>query len=162
MEESMEQTLKIRNIISITVLNLIQIQNIDLSEHFWIDYPNLKDFRLFTLQYTRKKVIKMFILVTSFSLVRIRTNRKNFDWNFKIWIKYQKNNINQTRNLIYLTFESILYVSYVRGNQKKVDLLGSFINIVWFWSRKYFKICEYFILIGYYHKYYLWRTPWYL
>ena len=40
--------------------------------------------------------------------------------------------------------------------------LGSFINIVWFWSTKYFKICEYFILIGYYHKYYLWRNPWYL
>ena len=43
----MKQKLKIRNIISITVLNLIQIQNLDLSEYLSIDYPNLKEFRLF-------------------------------------------------------------------------------------------------------------------
>ena len=63
MEESMKQILTIRNIISITVLNLIQIQNLDLSEYLLIDYPNLKKIRLFILQYTRKKKIKMCILV---------------------------------------------------------------------------------------------------
>ena len=51
----MKHKLKIKNIISITVLNLIQIQNLDVSENFSIDYPKLKDFRLFILQYTRKK-----------------------------------------------------------------------------------------------------------
>ena len=51
----MKQLLKISNIISITVLNLIQIQNLDLSEYLLIDYPNLKDFRWFILQYTKKK-----------------------------------------------------------------------------------------------------------
>ena len=49
-EEPMKQLLKIRNITSITVLSLIQIQNLDLSEYLLIDYPNLKDFRLFKLQ----------------------------------------------------------------------------------------------------------------
>ena len=32
-EESLKQILKIKNIISITVLNLMQIQNLDLSEY---------------------------------------------------------------------------------------------------------------------------------
>ena len=36
------------------------------------------------LQYTKKKTIKTYILVIFFSLVRNRTNRKNFDRNFKI------------------------------------------------------------------------------
>ena len=62
----MKQNLKIRNIISITVLNLIQIQNLDLSENLLIDYPNLNDFHLFILQYTKKKVIKLDILVIFF------------------------------------------------------------------------------------------------
>ena len=66
MEEPMKQNLKIRNIISITVLNLIQIQNLDLSENLLIDYPNLNDFHLFILQYTKKKVIKLDILVIFF------------------------------------------------------------------------------------------------
>ena len=66
MEEPMKQKLEIKNIISITVLNLIQIQNLDLSEKFLIDYPNLKDFQIFILQYTKKKLIKMYILVISF------------------------------------------------------------------------------------------------
>ena len=65
-EEPMKQLLKIRNITSITVLSLIQIQNLDLSEYLLIDYPNLKDFRLFKLQYTKKRVIKMYFLVISF------------------------------------------------------------------------------------------------
>ena len=62
----MKQILKIRNIISITVLNLIQMQNLDLSDYLLIDYPNFKNFRLFILQYTRKKITKMYILVISF------------------------------------------------------------------------------------------------
>ena len=83
MEEPMKQKLEIRNINSITVLNFIQIQNPDLSEYLLIVYPNLIDFRLFILQYTKKKTIKTYILVIFFSLVRNRTNRKNFDRNFK-------------------------------------------------------------------------------
>ena len=62
----MKQKLEIRNINSITVLNLIQIQNPDLSEYLLIVYPNLKDFRLFILQYTKKETIKTYILVISF------------------------------------------------------------------------------------------------
>ena len=62
----MKQKLEIRNINSITVLNLIQIQNPDLSEYLLIVYPNLIDFRLFILQYTKKKTIKTYILVISF------------------------------------------------------------------------------------------------
>ena len=54
MEEPMNQKLEIRNINSITVLNLIQIQNPDLTEFLLIVYPNLIDFRLFILQYTKK------------------------------------------------------------------------------------------------------------
>ena len=61
----MKQILKIRNIISITVLNLIQMQNLDSSDYLLIDYPNLKNFKLFILQYTRKKTTKMYILVIS-------------------------------------------------------------------------------------------------
>ena len=66
MEEPTKQKLKIRNIILITVLNLIQIQNQGLSEYLLIDYPNLKDFQLYILQYTKKKTIKLNILVISF------------------------------------------------------------------------------------------------
>ena len=43
----MKQILKIRNIISFTVLNLIQMQNLELSDYLFIDYPSLKNFRLF-------------------------------------------------------------------------------------------------------------------
>ena len=66
MEEPMKQKLEIRNINSIIVLNLIQIQNPDLSEYLLIVYPNLIDFRLFILQYTKNKTIKTYILVISF------------------------------------------------------------------------------------------------
>ena len=66
MEEPMKQKLEIKNILSITVLILIQIKNLDLSEYLLIGYPNLKDFRLFILQYTKKKMIKMYILVIFF------------------------------------------------------------------------------------------------
>ena len=66
MGESMKQILKIRNIISITVLDLIQMQNLDLSDYLSIDYPNFKNFLLFILQYTRKKTTKTYILIISF------------------------------------------------------------------------------------------------
>ena len=62
----MKQKLDIRNINSITVWNLIQIQNPDLSEYLLIAYPNLIDFRWIILQYTKKKTIKTYILVISF------------------------------------------------------------------------------------------------
>ena len=62
----MKQKLEIKNINSITVLNLIQIQNPDLSEILLIVYANLIDFRLFILQYTKKKKIKTYILVIAF------------------------------------------------------------------------------------------------
>ena len=66
MEEPMKQKLEIRNINSITVLHLVQIQNPDLSEYLLIVYPNLIDFRLFILQNTKKKTIQTYILVISF------------------------------------------------------------------------------------------------
>ena len=50
MEESMKQKLKIKNIILITVLSLIQIQSLDLPEYLLIAYPNLKDFHLLKLK----------------------------------------------------------------------------------------------------------------
>ena len=62
----MKQNLETRNINSITVLNLIQTQNPDLSEYLLVFYPNLIDFRLYMLQYTKKKTIKTYILVTFF------------------------------------------------------------------------------------------------
>ena len=66
MEEPIKQKLKTRNIISINVLNLIEIQNLDLSEYLFIDYSSLKDFLLFIIQYIKKKVINLSILVISF------------------------------------------------------------------------------------------------
>ena len=63
MEEPMKLKLKIRNIISITVL---QIQILHMSEYFLINNPNLKKFRLFILQNTKKKAIKMYVLVISY------------------------------------------------------------------------------------------------
>ena len=62
----MKQKLEIRNINSITVLNLIQIQNPDFSEYLLIVDPNIIDFRLFILQYIKKKTIKTNVLVIYF------------------------------------------------------------------------------------------------
>ena len=76
MEEPMKQKLEIRNINLITVLNLIQIQNPDLSEYLLIVYPNLIDFRLFILQYTKKKTIKTYILVIFFHWLEIEQIEK--------------------------------------------------------------------------------------
>ena len=59
----MKQKLEIKNINSNTVLNLIQIQNPDLSEYLLIVNPNLIDFWLFISQYTNKKMIKVYISV---------------------------------------------------------------------------------------------------
>ena len=72
----MKQKLEIRNINLITVLNLIQIQNPDLSEYLLIVYPNLIDFRLFILQYTKKKTIKTYILVIFFHWLEIEQIEK--------------------------------------------------------------------------------------
>ena len=66
MEEPIKQKLKIRNIISIKVLILIQIHGLDLSQYQLIDYPNLEDFRLFILQYTKKKNKKKCVFCTIF------------------------------------------------------------------------------------------------
>ena len=55
MEVPLKPQLKIKNIISITVLNLTQIQSLGLSDYLLIDYPNLKDFRLLILQCTKRK-----------------------------------------------------------------------------------------------------------
>ena len=66
MEEPLKQKLKIRNIISVTVLRLIQKQNLDLSDYLLTVYPNSKDFQMFILQHTKNKVIKMYILVINF------------------------------------------------------------------------------------------------
>ena len=46
MEEPMKQKLEIKNIISITVLNLIQIQNLDLSEYIFNRYCKFKRIRV--------------------------------------------------------------------------------------------------------------------
>ena len=61
-----QESMMIENIISINLSFLIQIQNLVLSEYSLIDYPNLKDFRLFFSQYSKKKVMKMYILFFSF------------------------------------------------------------------------------------------------
>ena len=73
----MKQKFKISNIFSITVLILIQIQSLDLSDYLLYDYPNLKEFRLFILQYLKKKTIKMYILVIFFHCLEIKQIKKN-------------------------------------------------------------------------------------
>ena len=65
MAEPIKQKLKIRNIISITVLNLIQIQNLDLSESFIRVSTFKKMSVVFLLQYNRKETIKSNISVIS-------------------------------------------------------------------------------------------------
>ena len=49
MEKPKKQKLKTRNIISITVLNLIQIQNLDLSDYLLINYPKKNTKKLYIL-----------------------------------------------------------------------------------------------------------------
>ena len=66
MEEPMKQKMELKNIIPITVLDLIQMQNLDLSDYLLIDYPNSKDSQFFLLQYTKKKWWKCIILVIIF------------------------------------------------------------------------------------------------
>ena len=80
-EEPLNQILKIGNIISITVLNLIQIQNSDLSENFYINFLSLKGFRfLYYQNLKRKKNVNNFF----FHWLKIKKNRKSFNRNFKI------------------------------------------------------------------------------
>ena len=50
-----------------------------------------------------------------------------------------------------------MYVIFMLEKINKIDWFGGFMNIILYWSTKYFKICEYFMLIGDYYKYYLWR-----
>ena len=66
MGEPLKQKLKIRNIISVTALSLIQKQNLDLSDCLLTVYSNSKDLQMFILQHTKNKVIKKHILVTNF------------------------------------------------------------------------------------------------
>ena len=92
MEEHMKQKLKIRNNFSITVLNLIQIQNLDFSVYLLIGYPNLKNFQMFIHKITKKST-KMYVLVIYFFTgMKKKTNQKIFDRIFKIRIEYQKKN----------------------------------------------------------------------
>ena len=107
----MKQILKIRNIILNTVLNLIQMQNLDLSDYLFIDYPNLKNFRLFILQYTRKKITKKYFGNFSFHWLEIEQIEKILIKISKFELSIEKIYINRTRNLIYLTLVSIVYVS---------------------------------------------------
>ena len=62
----MKQNLKLRNIILIIDLVLIQMQNIDLSDYLLIDDPILKNSRLFILQNIVEKTIKKYVWVISF------------------------------------------------------------------------------------------------
>ena len=71
-EKSMKKKLEIRSINSITVLNLIQTQKLDLSEYLLYVYLNLLDFWLFILQNTKNKTINKYFLVIFLSLVRNR------------------------------------------------------------------------------------------
>ena len=64
-EEPWKQKLKKRNIILITVLNSMQIQNLDLSENFLIDYSFLHKTSN-CLYYNIPKRKQVYSLVTSF------------------------------------------------------------------------------------------------
>ena len=50
----------------IIVLDLIQMQNLDLSDYLLNDYSILKNSRLFILQNIVEKTIKMYVWVISF------------------------------------------------------------------------------------------------
>ena len=69
--------MKRKNIISITVLNLLQIPNLDFSENFLVSCPNLQSFWLFVLQYTKEKAIKMNFLVILFHWIETERIAKN-------------------------------------------------------------------------------------
>ena len=86
----MKQKLEIENINSITVLNLIQIQNPDVSEYLLIVYPKLKDFRSIIIQYDKniyfgnfffhwleiKQIEKNFIQISKFEMSIEKTKKK--------------------------------------------------------------------------------------
>ena len=94
MEEPLKQKLKIRNIILITVLNLIRTQSLDLSVFLSIDYPNLKDFRLFILQNTKNKKQKKVYFGIFFQLEREQINKMLIEIS-KLQLNIEKKN--QTR-----------------------------------------------------------------
>ena len=127
MEASMKHILKIRNIISITVLNLIRLQNLDLSKYLIIDYSNLKKLPVvYITKYQKENNESVHYGNFSFHWLEIEQIEKNFDRGFKIWIEHQKkNNEKQTRNLICLFLVSIVYVSYV-GTIQLNWLIGKF------------------------------------
>ena len=143
-------------------MNLIQIQSLGLSEYLLIDYQNWKDFRLFILQNTKNRLLKIFVLLSFFSLVRNRTNRKNLDRNFEILIECRKTITSQTKKISFIPLWCQLYKLVMLENFIKTDWLGSSINIIGFWSTNLFEICEYSILTAYYHKYHMWRNARYL
>ena len=69
--------MKRRNIISITVLRLLQIPNLDFSENFLVSCPNSQSFWLFVLQYTKEKAIKMYFLIILFHWIETERIAKN-------------------------------------------------------------------------------------
>ena len=91
-EELLKQKLKIRNIISITVLSLLQIQNLYLSEYLLVDCPNLQSFWLFLLQYTKEKAIKMYFLVILFHWIETERIAKNLIEISKFELSVEKKN----------------------------------------------------------------------
>ena len=92
-----------------------------MSDYLSIDYSNLKDFQLSILQYTKKKVMKMYVFGIYFlHWLEIEKIEKTLTKISKSELSIEKNNKNQTRNLIFLTLVSILFVSYVR-NFNKID-----------------------------------------
>ena len=111
--------MKRRNIISITVLNLLQIPNLDFSENFLVSCPNLQRFWLFVLQYTKEKAIKMNFLVILFHWIETERIAKNLIEISKFELSIEKTKKNQTTNLVYFTVVSSLYFCFVRKTQKK-------------------------------------------
>ena len=83
-----------------------------MSEYFLIGYLNLKNFRLFLLQNTKKKKTKNNNLVIFFHSLEIEQIENFLTENpsFEVFIE---KNINQTRNLI---LKTNVYVSYFGKN----------------------------------------------
>ena len=85
-----------REYLLITVLNLIQTQILDLSEYLFYRLSKFKRLPVVYITIYQKKSDKIVCFGNFFFhwLKIDRTNQKNFDRNFKIWIEYQKNGIN--------------------------------------------------------------------
>ena len=78
MEKHMKQKWKMRNISSITVLNFIQLQKLDLSDLFFNQLSKLQRFPVVYITIYRKKKDKTGYF-GDFFMVRKRTNRKHFE-----------------------------------------------------------------------------------